>query len=196
MNTGQVLFDTSSLLLLIRTVPNMFIDTKYGCCTIEGVRNEFFKTPKFRSKYPWRNQFKDKIACLPEDISSSPDVSRYHEAISCLLDVGINNKKDGGLFDLSPVDKQVLACSLGNGLMISTCDQPLEDFAKQEFRREFKGSISPLGVLNLWLSKGLVFMSDSIYAVISDWRSCEEPAQPGRQKRTFQLITEKPYPGS
>lgn len=195
MDTGQILVDTSSLLLLIRIAPHMFTEDKYGCCTIKEVRNEFFlNTLKFCSKYPWREQYNDRIACLPDDISDSPHVRQYQEAISCLIDAGIS-KDGGGFFDLSPVDKQLLACSLGNGLMISTCDQPLEDFAKQEFSGEFKGSVSPLGVLNSWLKRGIVAMTDSIYAVISDWRSCQEPAQPGRQKRTFESLTKRPYTG-
>lgn len=192
----RILFDTSSLLMLIRIAPTMLLEEKYRCCTISQVQKEFLATPKFKVRYPWRNQFRDKVVSLPAEVSGNHEVIRYHEAITCLLDTGVINKRNGKLFDLSSVDRQVLACSLGNGYMISTCDQPLEDFAKEEFRKDFKGSISPLGVLNFWIKISLIIFSDSIYAVVQDWRVCQEPPQPGRQKRRFELLTNRPYPGS
>jgi hypothetical protein len=196
MDTGQILLDTSSLIMLIRIIPTMLVDDKYRCCTISQVQKEFLATPRFKVRYPWRNQFREKVAFLPAEVSDNPEVVRYLEAISCLLATGVINKRDGKLFDLSAVDQQLLACSLGNGYVISTCDQPLEDFAEQEFRKEFKGSISPLGILNSWIKSGLIILSDSMYAVVLDWRVCQEPPQPGRQKRNFELLTKRPYPGS
>jgi len=51
----KILCDTSSVLLLIRIAPQMFIDDKFNCFTVREVWEEVFQTQKFRTKYSWRD---------------------------------------------------------------------------------------------------------------------------------------------
>jgi len=54
-----ILCDTSVILMLIRVAPDMFLDSDYECCTIRRVRDELFRTQKFKTKYAWRGDYKD-----------------------------------------------------------------------------------------------------------------------------------------
>ncbi|NQV19357.1 MAG: hypothetical protein HQ534_12545 [Armatimonadetes bacterium] len=51
----NIICDTCSILMLIRIAPDMFIDSKYGCKTINEVRKEFISTTRFKEKYPGEN---------------------------------------------------------------------------------------------------------------------------------------------
>ena len=68
-----ILCDTSSILLLIRIAPDMFIDERYECLTIYEVRDEIFRTPRFKSKYSWRIDFKNKIKVTNIDETKKSD---------------------------------------------------------------------------------------------------------------------------
>ena len=74
--------------MLIRIAPEMFIKSEYECCTIRLVRKELFWPQKFKTKYPWRIQFKDKVKPLAHDISDNEDVHRYFDAIDSLIEHG------------------------------------------------------------------------------------------------------------
>ena len=104
-----VLCDTSCIVMLIRIAPDMFIAEHYECCTINPVRDEIFRIQRFKTKYPWRNQFKDKIRCLPNDFLENDNVIRYSDAVKSLIDQGTINERTGLEFDLSYVDRMVLS---------------------------------------------------------------------------------------
>ena len=61
----KILCDTCSILMVIRIAPDMLTDKKYGCFTIQEVREEIIRQQKFKDKYPWRLRFKNKIRCIP-----------------------------------------------------------------------------------------------------------------------------------
>ncbi len=61
----KILCDTCSILMVIRIAPDMLTDEKYGCFTIQKVREEIIRQQKFENKYPWRHDVKDKIQCIP-----------------------------------------------------------------------------------------------------------------------------------
>jgi len=63
-----ILCDTSSILMLIRIAPEMFLNESYDCYTIKEVWEEMFQTTKFKNKYPWRVNFKKNIKILPSTI--------------------------------------------------------------------------------------------------------------------------------
>ncbi len=190
------LCDTTSLIMLIRVAPEMFIDERFQCCTIHQVRNEIIRISKFSKKYPWRKQYKDKIRCLPNAFTTDESLKRYFAAINCLIRNVTINEETGKVFDLSFVDIVFLSYALANGFRITSGDQNLLDFPSQEFKGEFKGNISPLGILNGWIEKKLVKWSDEAHNYLADWKIDNEHPQPERQIRKFKKLTHRNYPGS
>ena len=182
--------------MLIRIAQEMFIKSEYECCTIRLVREEIFRTQRFKTKYPWRSQFKDKVQSLPLDISDNKEVRRYFDAIDSLIEHGRISEKTGMEFDLSYIDKKLLACALSNGYKISSGDDDMKQFAKQEFGGDFKGWISPLGIVNRWLKKGLIKWDRSLHVHLAEWETYNEHPQPQRQKIQFKKLTKRNYPGS
>jgi hypothetical protein len=192
----KILCDTSSILMLIQIVPDMFLNEPFECCTITYARGEIYRTQKFKEKYPWRDQFKDKIRCLPIDLVENEKVSSYFDVIKSLVDNGTINEKTGHDFDLSYPDMKFLSCTLGNGYRITTGDHNLRTFAIQEFTEEFEGWISPLGMLNAWLRKGIIEWNDKCHKYLEDWKRNNEDPQPKRQRFEFKKLTGRNYPGS
>ena len=72
----------------------------------------------------------------------------------------------------------------------------IKDFAIQEFSENFKGSISPLGMVNRWIRSNLIQWNNSRHDYIKDWKRNDEHPQPRRQKIEFKKIVGLPYPGS
>jgi len=192
----DILCDTCSIIMLIRIAPQMLLDPAYQCCTISEVRNEIFQTQKFKNKYPWRTQFKDKVTSF---VLSPEQRVRYDDflaTINVLLDNHIINENNGRPFDLSLIDKKIIATALACNLKISSADNALLDFAEQQFPDEFKGYVLPLGVLNLWLRKKLVSWNDGLENILKDWKNQEEPRQTREDKSMYFKHTNKKYLGS
>lgn len=192
----DILCDTSSIMMLIRIAPDMFLDKRYRCFTINLMRHEIFRTPKFKRKYPWRNDFKTKIQGLPSNFTNNADVNQYFEAINLLIRNISVNANTGRPFDLSYVDQVFLACALANGYKISTGDENLSLFAIQEFGEEFHGNISPLGIINRWMREGLIKWNEELHSYVADWKITNEHPQPKKQIREFKKLTGLSYPGS
>jgi len=183
--------------MLIRIAPTMFTDEEYGCCTISSVRAEIIRNQKFKTKYPWRGQYYEKIKPLPNSLfSQNNSYDIYLDTVSVLNRQGTRNKKTDRLFDLSPVDCEILACALCNGFKITTGDSDIKDFARQEFQRTYRGSISPLGLVNAWIKERLIKWNGSFHNHLADWSRLNEDSQPGRQKKMFKKLTKLKYPGS
>ena len=79
-----VLCDTSSIMMLIRIAPDIFIDERYRCCTINLVRGEIFQNSRFKEKYPWRDDYKDKIKGISAQLAEGKIASEYYETITTL----------------------------------------------------------------------------------------------------------------
>ena len=63
-------------------------------------------------------------------------------------------------------------------------------------RQEFSGSsISPLGIINDWLEKGLVKWDNNLQAIIEDWDKCNEHPQPKKEIKRFEKNTGFKYTG-
>jgi len=183
--------------MVIRIAPDMLIDENYVCVTIQEVRKEFIRQQKFKDKYPWRHKFKGKIRCIPNsEILNNNAVDQYVEAINFLIESNITNNKTEKLFDLSPVDIKFASCAFSFGYKISTGDGDIKALANQQFPKVFKGSISPLGMVNLWIRKGLIDWNDKLHRYVSDWSRTEEAPQPKHQKREYKKLTGLKYPGS
>jgi hypothetical protein len=191
-----ILCDTSSILLLIRIAPEMFIDPRYECCTIKEIHDELFRTQKFKDKYPWRNQYKYKIKYIDSGKMNVQKINLFYETIARLIDSGITSNYSGKFFSLSRVDMKLLSCALAHGFKLSAGDQGMKELACQEFTDEFKGNVSALEIINLWLRKRLITWDDRLHDYMADWNRQEEHPQPVDQIKTFKRLTKRKYPGS
>ncbi|MDT8318621.1 MAG: hypothetical protein RQ824_11630 [bacterium] len=111
----------------------MFIDEKFECATIPEVRKELFQNQKFKTKYPWRTEYKSKVKVISALYSKDDKFNIYAISIRKLLEVGTKNEKTQRFFGLSWIDQLVAACVLSNDYEITTGDKDLIDFMKQEF---------------------------------------------------------------
>jgi len=178
--------------MLIRIAPKMFVDERYDCVTIVEVRNEIFKTQKFKSKYPWRDKYKSKIQPVPYSKEKKDEAEVYFELVSNLINSAVCNKKTGRTFDLSWVDKKIVSYVLAYDFSMSSTDNDLVHFITQEFD---KGNNYPLSILNFWLKSGLVKYDSSLEAIIEDWTKNNEPLQPEKDIFEFERITKHKYLG-
>lgn len=192
----HILCDTSTILLLIRIAPEMFIDERYECCTLHEIHDELFRTQKFKQRYPWRDKYKNKIKCLPMQWVNESEVKIYLDAIKQINEAGTVNNCTDRIFSLSRVDIKLLACALAHGFKLSAGDQDIKDFACQEFFDNFKGHVSALEMINLWLRNNLIEWNDELHEYVMDWSRQNEHPQPKEQKKIFERLTRHKYPGS
>ena len=175
----------------------MFINKEFHCFTIPNIRQEFFRTQKFKEKYPWRNKYKDKIICLPSSyFNTDQPYKSFYQAIEVLIENNTINERTGRLFDLSNEDKSLAACALAKGFSLMSGDDELIDLLKQQFPKFFKGNISPLGMVNHLIRRKLIQWNDELHTYITDWSNKNEHPQPQKQKRSFNKLTGRRYPGS
>jgi hypothetical protein len=174
----------------------MFEDERFECITIREVYEELTQTTKFKTKYPWAGLMRNRLKSLPAGKTGSDDVNLYHEAIKNLVEIGTTDQKTERLFDLSNVDMRVVACALAFGYRVSSGDGGMIRFLEQEFSGEFKGNISPLGLLNMWIEKKLIVWDDEKQEHMAEWNENEEHAQPKTEIRRFTKLTGRRYPGS
>lgn len=178
--------------MLLRIAPDMFTDDRYHCVTVLEVRKEIFGKQKFKSKYPWRDQFKNKIKVAAYDNTKVEDIDFNFELIKQIVDSAKINAKTGRTFGLSHVDQRIIAYSLVYDLNISSTDNELVDFIEQEFDKINK---SPLAILNEWIKSGLIEWNSNLQTIIIDWENSGEPVQPKKDIKEFERITGRKYLG-
>ena len=71
-------------------------------------------------------------------------------------------------------------------------DDDLNDFVTQEFAGK---TISPLAIVNDWISKGLITWDDDLQDILEDWNRCNEHPQPGKEKKRFEKLSGYKYSG-
>jgi len=187
-----ILCDTCSILMLIRIAPEMFVAEQYECLTITDVRDELFQTQKFKDKYPWRLEFKNKIVTLGTTEVTSGDFNLYLQTITNLIESGTINQHTQKFFNLSRVDKKFIACALAHNYEVTTTDNDLIDFLQQEFS---KSNIAPLNLINSWLKNQLIEWNEQRQSIIEDWNKCNEARQPFSDVEEFEKLTGYEYVG-
>jgi hypothetical protein len=188
----NILCDTCSVLMLIRIAPDMFVDERFDCVTVQEVCEEIFRTQKFKTKYPWRTSYKDKIRPYGVLRNTGEDFALHLDVVRQIVDSGQTSLKTGRSFGLSSVDKKIAAYVTAYGLDISSTDNSLIDFLEQEFGKENR---SPLALLNDWIENGLIQWNDDIQRIIEDWDKNGEPVQPAKDKKNFFKLTGVKYAG-
>ncbi len=139
--------------MVIRIAPDMFTDERFGCSTIPKVHDELFRTQKFKTKYPWRGDYKSNIKTVGASSIGTDEFNMNLTSIDMLVEAGVENSETGFLVDLSLTDKHVIACAATNQHNISSGDRNLVNFADQQFDIT---NITPLAIVNQWLEEGLV----------------------------------------
>lgn len=191
-----ILCDTCSVLMLIRIAPDMFTDPKFECVTISDVVKEIYRTQKFKNRYPWRKRYKSKIKSLSNSVLKSNDFNLYYSANSKLIENGVINRKTNFYFDLSRVDQKIIACAQANIFRITTGDKDLIEYYLQQCSNNPDEIISPLGMINLWLKKKLIFWDEKSQTILEDWKKCNEASQPTTEIKIFKNLTGYKYLGS
>ena len=188
----NILCDTCSVLMLIRIAPEMFCDDRFECITIPEVIKELFQTQKFKTSYPWRGEYKSKIKAIGISEIEKGDFQLYLQSIKSIIQTGKINKRTGKYFNLSRVDQIIAACSVSHSFKLTTVDNDLDDFVKQEFTGK---TISPLGIINDWLEKGLIKWNKKMQMIIEDWDTCNESPQQKKEIKRFEKNTGYKYAG-
>ena len=186
------LCDTCSVLMLIRIAPNMFTDSRFECFTVPEVVEEIFRTQRFKTRYPWRSNYKNKIKTLTLSELENEDFKLYYDSIQNLHEKGVINNRTGRFFNLSHVDRRIAAYSTAHNFLLNSTDDDLCDFVSQEFETK---TITPLGVINVWLEKRLIEWDNRMKTSIEDWDQCAEPPQPLTEAKKFKKITGFEYIG-
>jgi len=129
-----ILCDTSSVLMLLRIAPEMFVDPQYECLTLPEVKKEILRTPKFKDKYSWRVQFKPKLRTIGMTEYDDQDFKLARNTIKTLIDACTVNNSTGNIFDLSYVDIIIAAYAVTKEYTVTTEDKNLAQFLEQEFK--------------------------------------------------------------
>jgi hypothetical protein len=178
--------------MLIRIAPEMFRDQRFDCLTVQEVCDEIFRTQRFKTKYPWRATYKDKIQPSSLLKKKGGDYDLHFATIEQLLDAGAVHIGTGKAFGLSFVDKRIAAYVTTYDLEISSTDNSLIGFLQQEFSRK---NHSPLAVLNGWIETGLIRWNENVRKILEDWDEMGEPIQPVKDKKQFLRLTGIKYMG-
>jgi hypothetical protein len=190
-----ILCDTSSILLLLRIAPDMFIDQKYECITIPEIFNEIFRTQKFKGKYPWRTDFKSKVKPLTYSSYKTSSYDELHKTIQRILDACVPDSSSGQQFYLSPEDHALAACAIAKDCELSSGDTKLVAFLQQQFPDMFKGNLTALEVINRWLENKALNWDDAKHDIVGEWKKNEAP-QPKAAVKQFKKLTGRDYLGS
>lgn len=170
----------------------MFIDSRFGCATIPMVHREIFKTQKFKTKYPWREDYREKIVTLGNIALRTETVDMNMSIINMMVSSGVENTKTGRLIDLSPTDKQIIACAAAHRYDITSGDGNLVNFAEKQFDIS---NVYPLGLINNWIEEGIIGWDMHMQMVIEDWDKCKEMKQPIAEVGRYQTMTGRFYVG-
>ncbi len=178
--------------MLLRIAPDMFKDPLFNCVTVPAVLKEFTRSKKFKKKYPWRTEYKSHIKTLPLSQIEEDSFNFHLSIIHNIHDHGKVNLKTGRYFDLSVPDKKIAAYIVAHDYILSSVDNDLNDFLKQEFD---KPSIMPLGIVNKWLEDGILEWDDKKNEILEDWERCNEHPQEKPEIAKFCKLTGRKYIG-
>lgn len=186
----HVLCDTCSVIMLLRIAPEMLVDGRFDCVTLNVVCRELRKQPRFKTKYPWLAGLLQKVRGLPQTQVETDEYRRTFAVIRAVREATINSRT-GRHFSLSHADMEVAAAVVTHKFDISTVEHDLEDFLAQEFDML---NVHPLALVSEWLENGFIGWGDARQRVLDDWLVQNErrPSQPDVQR--FEKAAKCKYP--
>lgn len=188
----NILCDTCSILMVIKIAPEMFTNEEYQCVTIREVRDEIFQTQKFKDKYPWRIDFRNKVTITPLNPEKLSELTRYENTIRILTENLVINENTGKIIDLSPTDRTLISFALAHGFDIASEDSGIIAFCNQQFTQK---CISSIGLVNKWIKQGHIVWDSQYQSLIQEWKSNNEASQPVEDIEEFEKLTGYTYEG-
>lgn len=158
----HVLCDTCSVIMLLRIAPEMLIDPRFECATLQSVYRELRQQPRFKTRYPWLTEYLSKVRGLPQTTVDVGEFRRTLQVVRTLRD-SVRSKRDNRRFALSLTDMEVAAAVVAHEFDISTVERDLEEFLEQEFDVK---NVHPLELVNDWIEDGLMTWGDAQHRVL------------------------------
>lgn len=186
----HVLCDTCSVLMLLRIAPEMFLDSRFECATLQVVYRELRQQPSFKDKYPWLKDYLGQVRGLPHTQVATGEYPRTHSAIKLLRESARSNQNHRR-FLLSAADLEIAAVVVTHQYRISTAERDLEEFLEQEFS---VANSAPLALVNDWIEGRLITWGNAEQRVLEDWLAQNERRQPLLEVQRFERIAKRKYP--
>lgn len=141
------------------------------------------------------NYFKlqnSKIKYLSYTKEQSNNINTAVNNITNLTEI-IPNERTGKYFELSKIDKKIIACVIELEYELSSVDRDLNDFVEQQTDKK---SIKPLALINIWLEKDLLNWDKEKQSYIRDWDLQNEAPQDKNDIKKFESFSGYNYCGS
>lgn len=186
-----VVNDTCAILMLVRICPDMFRDARFGCVMLQEAYAEYARSSRFKKQYPWREDFRKCLKSLPKsDLAEHgyDSVLGYVSAAAADVVDPVTQKKYAD--ELSPTDLKMIAASYSLDAELCSGDGALSRYAANDWERQV---ISPLALVNRWLSQKLLAWDDEKLRILEDWVRAERP-QPKKDIVAFERLTGRRYP--
>jgi len=186
-----VVNDTCAILMLIRICPDMFKDVRFGCAMLQEAYNEYTRNARFKKQYPWRAKYRGCLKSLPK---SDLDEHGYDKVLNCVQAAAedVVNPSTGKKYadELSLTDLKMVAAAYSLDAELCSGDAALSRYAANDWDRKV---ISPLALVNRWLSLKLLTWDDGKHRILVDW-VCSERPQPRKDIVAFERLTGRRYP--
>ena len=186
-----VVNDTCAILMLIRICPDMFKDVRFDCAMLQEAYNEYTRSARFKKQYPWRTQYRRCLQSLPK---SDLDEHGYDKVLNYVQTAAedIVDPSTGKKYadELSLTDLKMVAASYSLDAELCTGDAALSRYAANDWERQV---ISPLALVNRWLSLQLLTWDDDKHQILEDWVRLER-SQPRNDIAEFERLTGRGYP--
>ena len=186
-----VVNDTCAILMLVRICPNMFQAVRFGCVMLQEAYIEYTRSARFKKQYSWRGKYR---RCLKSLSKSYLDGHGYDEVLKCVRAAAedIIDTETGKKYadELSPTDLKMVAASYSLDADLCSGDAALSRYATNDWERQV---ISPLALVNRWLSQQLLTWDGDKHRILEDWARSERP-QPRKDIAEFERLTGRQYP--
>ena len=186
-----VVNDTCAILMLIRICPDMFKDARFGCAMLQEAYIEYTRSARFKKQYSWREKYRRCLKSLPK---SDLDKHGYDEVLTCVQAAAkdIVDPSTGKMYadELSPTDLKMVAAAYSLDADLCSGDAALSRYAANDWERQV---ISPLAIVNRWLSLRLLTWDDDKHRILLDWVRSERP-QPRKDIVEFEQLAGRVYP--
>jgi hypothetical protein len=186
----RVLCDTCSVIMLLRIAPEMLLDPRFECVTLQAVYRELRQQPRFKTKYPWLAGYLPKVRGLRQTEVETVEYKRTLDVVRITRDTK-RSSRDNRRFGLSQTDMEIAAAVVTHKHDISTVERDLEEFLEQEFD---VANVHPLALVNDWIEKDLILWGEAEHRVLEDWVTQNERRQPLLEIQRFEKLAKRKYP--
>lgn len=186
-----VVNDTCAILMLVRICPDMFQDARFGCVMLQEAYVEYTRNARFKKQYPWREGYRGRLKSLSRSELAEHGYDRVLGYVSAAAVDAVDPVTQKRYADeLSPTDLKMVAASYSLDAELCSGDGALSRYAATDWELQV---ISPLALVNRWLSQKLLSWDDEKQRILADWVRLERP-QSKRDIASFEHLTGCRYP--